>query len=70
MRTYDCLVIGAGHAGIEAAHSAARLGVSVLLITYNLDDIGSSFTHFFMEDVNLEEMKKSLLGQDGRKVII
>jgi PHP family Zn ribbon phosphoesterase len=37
---------------------------------HKLDDIGSTFTHFFMEEVNLEEMKKSLLGQDGRKVII
>jgi predicted metal-dependent phosphoesterase TrpH len=37
---------------------------------HKLEDIGSSVTHFFMEDANLEEMKKSLLGQDGRKVII
>lgn len=37
---------------------------------HELDDIGSSFTQFFMKDVNLEEMKRSLLGQDGRKVII
>jgi PHP family Zn ribbon phosphoesterase len=37
---------------------------------HKLDDIGSSFTRFFMEEVNLEEMKKSLLGKDGRKVIV
>ncbi len=37
---------------------------------HKLDDIGRGITHFFMEEVNLEEMKKSLLGQDGRKVII
>ena len=37
---------------------------------HKLDDIGSRVTGFCMEDVNLEEMKKSLLGQDGRKVII
>ncbi len=35
---------------------------------HKLDDIGRSFTHFFMEDVTLDEMKKSLLGKDGRKV--
>jgi PHP family Zn ribbon phosphoesterase len=34
------------------------------------NEIGSNFTRFFMEDVNLEEMKKSLLGKDGRKVIL
>lgn len=37
---------------------------------HELNEIGSSFTRFFMEDVNLEEMKKCLLGQDGRKVIV
>jgi PHP family Zn ribbon phosphoesterase len=35
---------------------------------HKLDDIGSTFTCFFMEEVNLEEMKKSLLGQDGRRI--
>ena len=30
---YDVIVIGAGHAGCEAASAAARLGVKVLLIT-------------------------------------
>jgi PHP family Zn ribbon phosphoesterase len=32
--------------------------------------IGRSFTWFFMEEPNVEEIKKSLLGKDGRKVII
>jgi tRNA uridine 5-carboxymethylaminomethyl modification enzyme len=36
----DVIVIGGGHAGIEAANSAASLGVSVLLITGNVDLIG------------------------------
>jgi len=40
MNKYDVIVIGAGHAGIEAAHAAGRLGVSVLLVTLNIDDIG------------------------------
>lgn len=38
--TFDVLVIGGGHAGIEAALAAARLGGSVALITQNLDTIG------------------------------
>jgi tRNA uridine 5-carboxymethylaminomethyl modification enzyme len=34
------VVIGAGHAGIEAAHMAARMGVATTLLTLNLDQIG------------------------------
>jgi tRNA uridine 5-carboxymethylaminomethyl modification enzyme len=37
---FDVLVIGAGHAGIEAAHAAARLGARTLLLTQNLDSVG------------------------------
>ena len=37
---YDIIVIGAGHAGIEASSTAARMGLSVGLITMNLDAIG------------------------------
>jgi tRNA uridine 5-carboxymethylaminomethyl modification enzyme len=37
---FDVIVIGGGHAGIEAAYAAARLGSKTLLITLNLDRIG------------------------------
>lgn len=37
--TYDVIVVGAGHAGCEAAHAASRLGKRVLLATINLDYI-------------------------------
>ena len=37
---FDIVVIGGGHAGIEAAAAAARLGCSTLLLTQNLDTIG------------------------------
>ena len=36
---YDVIVIGAGHAGCEAAHAAARLGVSTLLMTIDMNKI-------------------------------
>lgn len=36
---YDVIVIGAGHAGCEAAYCAAKMGASVLLLTSNLDTI-------------------------------
>ena len=38
-RPYDVLVVGAGHAGVEAALAAARMGTDVLLLTGNLDTI-------------------------------
>lgn len=39
-KTYDAIVVGAGHAGVEAALAAARMGGSVLLLTINADTIG------------------------------
>ena len=39
-KDYDVVVIGSGHAGIEAALASARLGCSTLLLTQNLDTIG------------------------------
>ncbi len=37
---YDVIVIGAGHAGTEAAAAAARLGARTVLLTTNLDTVG------------------------------
>ena len=38
--TYDVLVVGAGHAGCEAATAAARMGARVLVLTQNIDRVG------------------------------
>lgn len=39
-KRYDVIVVGAGHAGIEAALASSRLGCQVLLLTMNADTIG------------------------------
>src|ERR1019366_8672452 len=38
-KRYDVIVCGAGHAGVEAALAASRMGVSTLLLTGNIDTI-------------------------------
>lgn len=37
---FDVIVVGGGHAGIEAAHAAAKMGSKTLMVTINLDSIG------------------------------
>ncbi len=39
-KRYDVIVVGGGHAGVEAALTAARMGCETLLLTMNLDTIG------------------------------
>ena len=39
-KIYDCIVVGAGHAGIEASFAAAKLKCKVLLLTIDIDGIG------------------------------
>ena len=41
MHTFDVIVVGGGHAGVEAAAVAARMGVRVALVTFDLSTIGA-----------------------------
>ena len=40
--TYDVIVVGAGHAGCEAASAAARMGSKTLLITMDMNKIAQA----------------------------
>ncbi|HIP23040.1 MAG TPA: tRNA uridine-5-carboxymethylaminomethyl(34) synthesis enzyme MnmG [Rhodobacteraceae bacterium] len=40
MKQYDIVVVGGGHAGVEAAHAAFRMGCSVALVTHSFSKIG------------------------------
>ena len=50
---YDVVVIGGGHAGLEAASAAARIGVTTALITTNFHTIGEMSCNVFYSDVKV-----------------
>src|SRR3989338_6338837 len=39
-KNYDCIIIGGGHAGIEAALAASRMGCSTIMVTFSFSTIG------------------------------
>ncbi|MEI7997974.1 MAG: tRNA uridine-5-carboxymethylaminomethyl(34) synthesis enzyme MnmG [Candidatus Omnitrophota bacterium] len=40
MNSFNCIVIGGGHAGVEAALASARMGIKTLMVTLSFDTIG------------------------------
>ena len=43
---YDVVVVGAGHAGCEAALASARLGLNTIIFTVSMDSVATvSYTH-------------------------
>jgi len=42
MERFDVIVVGGGHAGAEASIAASKMGLSVLLLTMDLDTVGKN----------------------------
>lgn len=69
-KTYDVIVVGAGHAGCEAAAAAANLGSSVLLITMNMETIAQMSCNPAMGGVAKGQIVREIDAMGGYSGII
>lgn len=69
-REYDVIVVGAGHAGCEAAAAAANLGSSVLLITMNMETIAQMSCNPAMGGVAKGQIVREIDAMGGYSGII
>lgn len=67
---YDVIVVGAGHAGCEAAAAAANLGSKVLLITMNLDNIAQMSCNPAMGGVAKGQIVREIDALGGYSAIV
>lgn len=70
MTEYDVIVVGAGHAGNEAAHAAAKLGSKVLLVTMNLQTIGQMSCNPAMGGIAKGQIVREIDAMGGMSGII
>lgn len=67
---YDVIVVGAGHAGCEAAHAAATMGSKVLLVTMNLQTIAQMSCNPAMGGVAKGQIVREIDAMGGMSGII
>jgi len=69
-RDYDVIVVGAGHAGCEAAHAAATMGSSVLVVTMNMNTIAQMSCNPAMGGVAKGQIVREIDALGGQSGII
>src|SRR5690606_35813306 len=67
---YDVIVVGAGHAGCEAANAAAKMGSRVLLCTMKMNTIGQMCCNPAMGGVAKGQIVREIDAMGGMSVII
>jgi len=70
LREYDVIVVGAGHAGCEAANSAGKLGVSTLVITMNMNTIAQMSCNPAMGGVAKGQILREIDALGGSSAIV
>lgn len=67
---YDIIVVGAGHAGCEAAHAAAKMGSKVLMVTMNMNTIAQMSCNPAMGGVAKGQIVREIDALGGQSGII
>ena len=65
MKNYDCIIIGGGHAGIEAALASSRMGCSTLMVTLFSDTIGQMSCNPAIGGVGKGQLVKEIAALGG-----